>query len=191
MKKEKNIEVINEYNDSVFLTDGVSIDEIKKREDTINVNLPDSYQMNLNAFGQATEESIGELEELLGFLLPEDYKKFLVEYNGGTSKVRYSKFFVEELNQEIPLDVLYGIGVTRTFDLIKCYEEFEEDMLPYSLVIGDDPGSGLIVLITDTEKHGVYYWDHSLSFPQSCEEENTYKVAHSFKGFLDELIHPR
>ena len=112
MKKEKNIEVTNEYNDSVFLTDGVSIDEIKKREDTINVNLPDSYQMNLNAFGQATEESIGELEELLGFLLPEDYKKFLVEYNGGTSKVRYSKFFVEELKQEIPLDVLYGIGVT-------------------------------------------------------------------------------
>lgn len=43
MKKEKNIEVTNEYNDSVFLTDGVSIDEIKKREDTINVNLPDSY----------------------------------------------------------------------------------------------------------------------------------------------------
>jgi len=59
------------------------------------------------------------------------------------------------------------------------------------LVIGDDPGSGLIVLITDTERHGVYYWDHSLSFPQSREEENTYKVAHSFKDFLNELIHPR
>lgn len=141
MKKEKNIEVTNEYNDSVFLTDGVSIDEIKKGEDTLNVNLPDSYQMNLNAFGQATEASIGKLEELLGFLLPEDYKKFLGEYNGGTSKVRYSKFFVEELNQEISLDVLYGIGVTRTFDLIKCYEEFEEDMLPCSLVIGDEFGT--------------------------------------------------
>ncbi len=48
--------------------------------------------MNSNAFGKATEESIEELEEFLGFLLPEDYKKFLSEYQRGTSKVRYSKF---------------------------------------------------------------------------------------------------
>ncbi len=51
--------------------------------------------MNLNAFGKATEESIEELEEFLGFLLPEDYKNFLSEYNGGTSKVRYSKFLLK------------------------------------------------------------------------------------------------
>ncbi|MDA2048984.1 SMI1/KNR4 family protein [Bacillus cereus] len=145
--------------------------------------------MNLNAFGKATEESIEELEEFLGFLLPKDYKKFLSEYNGGTSKVRYSKFFVKELNQEIPLDVLYGIGVKKTFDLSECYEEFE-DMLPTSLIIGDDPSSGLIVLITDTENHGVYYWDHSFYFPQSSEEENTYKIADSFKDFINGLKNP-
>lgn len=146
--------------------------------------------MNLNAFGKATEESIEELEEFLGFLLPEDYKEFLSKYNGGTSKVRYSKFFVKELNHEIPLDVLYGIGVTRTFDLSECFEEFEEDMLPNSLIIGDDPSSGLIVLITDTENHGVHYWDHSFYFPQSSEEENTYKIADSFKGFINGLKNP-
>lgn len=44
------------------------------------------------------EELIGKLEEFLGFLFLEDYKKFLVEYNGGILKVRYSEFFVEELN---------------------------------------------------------------------------------------------
>lgn len=44
--------------------------------------------MNVNAFGKATEDSIGELEKFLGFSLPEDYKKFLSEYNRGTSKVR-------------------------------------------------------------------------------------------------------
>lgn len=146
--------------------------------------------MNLNAFGKATEESIEELEGFLGFLLPEDYKNFLSEYNGGTSKVRYSKFFVKELNQEIPLDVLYGIGVKRTFDLSVCHEEFEEDILPNSLIIGDDPGSGLIVLITDVENYGVYYWDHSFYFSQSNEEVNTYKIADSFKDFINELKIP-
>ena len=146
--------------------------------------------MNLDAFGSATEESIRELEELMGFPLPEEYKKFLSEYNGGTSKVRYSKFFVKELNQEIPLDVLYGIGVKRTFNLGVIYEEFEEDLLPNSLIIGDDPGSGLIVLITDIENYGVYYWDHSFYFPQSNEEENTYKIANSFNDFINGLNNP-
>ncbi len=132
-------------------------------------------------------ESIEDLEEHLGFQLPNDYKEFLNDYNGGTAKIRYSRFFVEDLNQDISLDVLFGIDVKKTFDLRACHEEFEEDMVPGSLIIGDDPGSGLIVLITDNENDGVYYWDHSFYFPQSGEEENTYKIADSFKDFIDGL----
>lgn len=146
--------------------------------------------MNIDASGGATEESIEELEELIGFPLPDEYKKFLIKYNGGTSKVRYSKFYVKELNEEIPLDVLYGIGVEETFDLSVCFEDFDEDLLPNSLIIGDDPGSGLIVLITDDENYGVYYWDHSFYFPQSSEKENTYKVADSFEEFINTLMNP-
>ncbi|MCC5803760.1 SMI1/KNR4 family protein [Rossellomorea vietnamensis] len=146
--------------------------------------------MNLSAFGKASDESLEKLEELVGFSLPNDYKEFLKEYNGGTSKVRYSKFFVNDINQEIPLDVLYGIDVNSTFDLYECNEEFEEDMVPNSLIIGDDPGSGFIVLITDPENYGVYYWDHSFYFPQSSEDENTYKIADSFKDFMNELRNP-
>ncbi|PLR78369.1 SMI1/KNR4 family protein [Bacillus sp. V3-13] len=146
--------------------------------------------MNINPFGAATEVDIRNLEEYLGFSLPEDYKTFLRKYNGGTSKVRYSKFFVKELNQEIPLDVLYGIDVDQTFDLQRCHEEFEEDMLDQSLIIGDDPGSGLIVLITDPEHCGVYYWDHSFYFSQSNEDENTYKIADSFDLFINGLKNP-
>lgn len=63
-------------------------------------------------------------------------------------------------------------------------------MLTNSLIIGDDPGSGLIVLITDTENHGVYYWDRSFYFPESSEEENTYKIAGSFKEFINGLRYP-
>lgn len=146
--------------------------------------------MNLKAFGYGNEDSIKELEAFLGFLLPEDYKEFLRKYNGGTSEVRYSKFYVKELSQEISLDVLFGLGVKRTFDLIECYKEFEEDILPNSLMIGDDPGSGFIVLITDTENSGVYYWDHSFSFPQSNVEENIYKIADRFKDFINGLDNP-
>lgn len=145
--------------------------------------------MNIKALGKASEKRIQDLEKYLGFQLPEDYKEFLREVNGGTSKVRYSHFFVKELNQDIPLDVLYGIGVKSAFDLKKWYEEFEEDLLPKSLIIGDNPGSGLIVLIT-SENSGIYYWDHSFYFPQSNEGKNTYKIADSFTDFIYELKNP-
>lgn len=143
--------------------------------------------MNLNVFGKVIEELIEELEEFLGFLFLEDYKKFLSEYNGGILKVRYSKFFVKELNQEIFLDVLYGIGVKKIFDLSECYEEFEEDMLLISLIIGDDLSLGLIVFIIDIENYGVYYWDYFFYFLQFSEEENMYKIVDSFKDFINGL----
>ncbi|KIV73185.1 MULTISPECIES: SMI1/KNR4 family protein [Bacillus] len=146
--------------------------------------------MNINPFGNATEEEIESFEEFLGCSLPDDYKIFLRDYNGGTSKKRYSNFFVEELHEEIPLDVLYGINVDQTFDLKECHEEFEEDMLPESLIIGDDPGSGLIVLILEPKHYGVYYWDHSFYFAESSEDRNTYKIADSFGSFIEGLKNP-
>lgn len=97
---------------------------------------------------------------------------------------------MKELNEEIPLDVLYGIELDRSCNLASWHNEFEEDMLPKSLIIGDDPGSGFIVLITDLEHYGVYYWDHAFYFEQSNEEENTYKIADSFSLFIQGLKNP-
>ncbi len=39
--------------------------------------------MNINAVGTPTDESIEELEQLLGCNLPEDYMGFLRKCNGG------------------------------------------------------------------------------------------------------------
>ncbi|MGK5507070.1 SMI1/KNR4 family protein [Brevibacillus formosus] len=146
--------------------------------------------MNLKGFGKATDEMISSFEKHIGFSLPEDYKQFLRDYNGGTSIVRYSTFYVEELNEDIPLDVMYGLGVERPFDLIKWYDEYKDDLFANSIVIGDDPGSGKIVLITDPEFKGVYYWDHVFNFEQSSEDENTYEVSESFKIFIEGLKNP-
>lgn len=146
--------------------------------------------MNIKNFGSATEDMIRRFEEYIGFSLPEDYRQFLQNYNGRTSKVRFSTFYVEELKEHIPLDVMYGLDVEHPFNLKKWYEEYKEDLLPNTLVIGDDPGSGKIVLIADSEFKGVYYWDHTFNFAQSNEEENTYEISESFKSFIDGLNNP-
>ncbi|UZQ51671.1 SMI1/KNR4 family protein [Clostridium kluyveri] len=147
--------------------------------------------MNINSFGGASLEAIKNFEKSIGFSLPEDYKQFLIEYNG-EARVRYSTFKVEELNENIPLDVLYGLGVEKKqLDLQKVNDEYIDDMLPNCIIIGDDLGAGMIVLINDDDYEGVYYWDHSFHFAQSSEEENIYKVADSFKAFIDGLKNPQ
>lgn len=148
-------------------------------------------EMNINSFGGASIEAIKNFEESMGVSLPNDYKQFLSKYNGGTSKVRYSTFKVEELNENIPLDVLYGLDVEKKqLELHNVNNEYIDDMLPNCIIIGDDPGAGLIVLINDANTEGVYYWDHSFHFEQSSEEENIYKVADSFQAFVENLKNP-
>lgn len=146
--------------------------------------------MNIKGFGQVSEEMIKRFELHIGFSLPDDYKQFLREYNGGTAKGRNSTFFVKELNETIPLDVLYGLGLDRAFDLVEWNKEYKDNLIPNSIIIGDDPGSGKIVLVMDPELEGVYYWDHAFHFEQSNEEENTYKIAESFQAFLNGLKNP-
>lgn len=68
--------------------------------------------------------------------LPDDYKQFLRDY----AKIRYSTFFVKDLNKAIPLDILYGLGVDQSFDLFAWNEEYKDDLIPNSIIIGDDPG---------------------------------------------------
>ncbi|TCS96550.1 SMI1/KNR4 family protein [Hazenella coriacea] len=147
--------------------------------------------VDINGFGKATQDMIDRFEHHIGFSLPEDYKAFLRQYNGGLTSVRYCNFFVNELNEEIPLNVLYGLGVDyEQADLQVWYDEYKDDLLPNSLIIGNDPGSGMIVLVNDLEGSGVYYWDHSWYFEQSDEEQNSYKIADSFQSFLDGLKKP-
>lgn len=143
--------------------------------------------MNIQPFGKATEEMIARFEKQIGFSLPEDYKQFLRENNGGTSQVRYSSIFVEGLQERIPLAVLYGLEMgERACDLSFWHNEFSDDLLPNSVIIGDDPGAGLFVLFTPLDG-GVYYWDHTFYFKQTTQERNIYKVASSFRGFIDNL----
>jgi hypothetical protein len=142
--------------------------------------------MNINKFGNATKEMISEFEQHIGFILPADYKKFLMDYNGGTAQKRYSTFFVEALGQEIPLDVLYRLNVDK-FDLKKLNDEYMDDLFENTIIIGDDHGNGLFVLINSSKMKGVYYWDHSQYFEQSSKAQNIYKISDDFQEFLDGL----
>ncbi|WP_058487072.1 SMI1/KNR4 family protein [Defluviitalea phaphyphila] len=144
--------------------------------------------MDFIGYGKATMQMIDEFEQYVGFSLPNDYKRFLLEYNGGKPKERYYTFFVQELNENIPFDVLYGLNTAiKQVDLKMWYDEYKEDLLENCIIIGSDSGTGLIILINEDEDEGIYYWDHSWYFEQSNEENNVYKISDSFQEFFNDL----
>ncbi|ANB59920.1 SMI1/KNR4 family protein [Anoxybacteroides amylolyticum] len=144
--------------------------------------------MDFIGYGKATVQMIDEFEQYIGFSLPEDYRHFLLQYNGGKPRERYYSFFVEELNESIPLNVLYGLDTDiEQVNLKVWHDEYRDDLIENCIIIGSDPGSGMIVLVNDNEERGVYYWDHSWHFDQSNEENNLYKISDSFQNFFDGL----
>lgn len=146
--------------------------------------------MKIKGYGNVKEEEILKLEDEIGFTLPNDYKEFLINFNGGVPEVKYSTFTLNELEENIGLQVLYGLDLEENLDLREWYEEYEDDLLDDCLIIGHGIGFGFIVLVSSPEVSGVYFWDNSFELDNSSEDENIYKISDTFRQFIDELKIP-
>ncbi len=63
--------------------------------------------MNITPWGENSEEAVLTFEQQIGFTLPENYRNFLLKNNG--VEVLNQSFFVQDLDQEIKLQVLFGL----------------------------------------------------------------------------------
>jgi len=135
------------------------------------------------SWGKNDETAVARLEQELGFSLPADYRDFLLDNNGG--RVDDELFFVEGLGQQVTMDVFYGATHPNPALTVSYWlQEYGDELQERTLVIGTDPGGGMLTYITTGEDQGIYYWDHAHFFAQSTEEDgNTYFVANSFAEF--------
>ena len=146
--------------------------------------------MKIKGYGNIKEEEILKFENEIGFALPNDYKEFLICFNGGVPEVKYSTFKLNELQENIGLQVLYGLDLEENLDLREWYEEYEDDLLDDSLIIGHGLGFGFIILVNSPEVSGVYFWDNTFELENSYEDENVYKISDTFKEFIEEIKSP-
>ena len=143
---------------------------------------------DITSWGQVDEKVISAFEREINFSLPTDYRAFLQANNGAS--VDGQVFFVSDLDQGVLMDVFFGItnAEERSLTLGYWLNEFGDELQEKTLIIGSDPGGGMITYVTAGEDKGIYYWDHSHFFPQSSEEEgNTYFLADSFDDFMAAL----
>jgi hypothetical protein len=144
--------------------------------------------INISSWGNSSEQAVKEFEQQIGFTLPADYRQFLINNNGAW--VNNQKFFVKDLGQEILMHVLYGLTNSESKGLTLGYwlAKHDGDIDDKELVIGHDQGGHQILLVTDGEGKGVYYWDHNNFFPQSADGGgNAYFVADDFTAFCQML----
>ena len=139
----------------------------------------------MESFGKVKEESIQKIENLFHVVLPEDYTKFLLDFNGGVIlNTEPGEVYSKDIDQFINIDVLYGIDTGKSeCDIEYWTDKYFDDLLENTIIIGDSLQHGFIVMICVGENAGVYYYDDSYYFEESNDEGNVYWIAENFEEF--------
>lgn len=139
-------------------------------------------------FNGADESLIKKLESKINFKLPYDYTDFLLRTNGGVFKDFMHSFAIENNNEQIQMDSLFGFKEERSLNLLSWFNEYESELPECTLIIGTTYGAGLIIMNCDNKTKGIYLWDDGLELEQSTEESCTYKIAENFNDFINKII---
>ena len=139
----------------------------------------------MESFGKVQEESIQKIENLFHVVLPEDYTKFLLDFNGGVIfNTEPGEVYLKDIAQFINIDVLYGIDTGKSeCDIEYWTDKYFDELLENTIIIGDSLQHGFIVMICAGENVGVYYYDDSYYFEESNDEGNVYWIAENFEEF--------
>jgi hypothetical protein len=137
--------------------------------------------------------AIEDWERANNLKLPEDYRQFMIRYNGGRVFPRLFKHRMEPLKAGLYVD-----ETGETFlDLIFSWETVEahwqkrtygEGVPPGHLVIGDSPGGIQVLMSVGPANSGtIVSWYHSNSRWGTEDNTKTYFLADSFAEFLRAL----
>ncbi len=138
-----------------------------------------------NEYGAIDEKHIVEFEKDNGVTLPNDYKEFLKEYNGG-----------EPVNKILPkpnttIQYVYGMVEEPSWaSLFKAIDTFQNRIPSWYVPIANDDGGNLIIMNLYEESRGVIaFWDHENECEGDADQyfENLTLVANSFTEFVNSL----
>jgi len=147
---------------------------------------------NANQFGELMPERLAAFEQAYGVRLPDDYRSFLLNYNGGYPSPSVIDFIQYGSEQSDIVNNLFGIHEGEYWANLDWHLQMLEDRIPMGFIpIGDDPGGNVYLLGVMGEFVGkVYFWDHEEEaqlYDKEPDFENMSFIAISFTEFLNKL----
>jgi cell wall assembly regulator SMI1 len=142
-----------------------------------------------------TEIALAKLEEQLELKLPQDFRAFLLESNGGYLEEGLTVDFVETGYETVTSTLInefyyLGSSTDRSFSNIASEHVrlIENDLIPPSLIpVATDAGGNYILLCVSGDDYGhVYFANHELEDPETGYLVMS-SIADSFTEFIDML----
>lgn len=139
-----------------------------------------------NEFGKLRIQDIVDFEEANDIKLPEDYKQFLIEHNGGRPYPCISPVV------KIDVQWIYGMVQEPYYaSLFQHIAMFQGRIPSWYFPIANDSGGNLYLMSLYHENFGlIAFWDHEGETDGDADQyfDNMRTVANSFTEFLNELI---
>ena len=149
---------------------------------------------------QQMEKSFGPLEESLltsyelswDIRLPDEYRQFLLTYNGGRPIPCEFNFKGQDSGSAI--DGFLGLGGGKNYDLLKTIKLFQGRLPARFFPVACDQGGNQICLsVSGPDSGKVYFWNHEFEADERYGDnpetaDNITLIADSFNEFLNGLF---
>ena len=144
----------------------------------------------------ANPKKIREFEQLTKLELPNEYKKWLLTYNGGKPKIEDTFYFIHPIdkNEKVGgINYFYALYEGEVSNLYKTYITFL-NRIPAELIPIADNGCGDQICLGIKGKHlnKVYFWGHENEVMEDNKEpwwDNVYLIANTFADFINKLFY--
>ncbi|TSJ88010.1 SMI1/KNR4 family protein [Gilliamella apicola] len=136
----------------------------------------------------ATLEDISNFEKIIKGSLPNDYKDFLMKYNGGQPQPNSFRFFSDR-NDESMADYFLSLGREKYSNLLSYYDLYKDRIPSEFIPIAHDPEGNLIIMELKPNSNRIYFWDHELEADEdeTPNMDNVYYINQSFTKFINDL----
>jgi hypothetical protein len=142
----------------------------------------------MNEVGPHIEEGrVSEFEKLIGAKLPDEYRRFLIDTNGGQPRDRMFSYG----DGTTTLNALDGLDHENEALDLMTYWEMEKERIPQELLsIGHDDGGAMVALVLSGPRCGQV-WFCTDERPTGSnprvgwfDRRDVWKVADSFEAFM-------
>ena len=135
-----------------------------------------------------SDTDIVALEKKLGVNLPEAYKTFLKQNNGGRPDPKFFPILGFENNLVGQVLDFFGIDDPVKSCSLDWNYNIMRGRMPDNLfpIACEDGGSLICLSLSGPDKGAVYYWDY-YGEAQPPSYDNVYQIAGTFEGFLDSI----